>query len=101
MVNYMMIFLLSIFDSVNAIKKVWQRDYKWIHINLDIEEDIVYEIINEEYGSEKSALMHYEYDKKRKKLFLYSIGNGERIQFLCEDLNEVIIFWYIYHIYHS
>ena len=34
----------SIFDSVNAIKKVWQRDYKWIHINLDIEEDIVYEI---------------------------------------------------------
>ena len=35
--------------------------------------------------------MHYEYDKKRKKLFLYSIGNGERIQFLCEDLNEVII----------
>ena len=26
----------SIFDVVKSIKKVWQRDYKWIHINLDI-----------------------------------------------------------------
>ena len=75
---------LYVMEEDLLIKNIWWK------LKND-KEDIVYEIINEEYGSEKSALMHYEYDKKRKKLFLYSIGNGERIQFLCEDLNEVII----------
>ena len=91
----------KLYDDI-SIKRVISKEIELYVMEEDLliktydeikndKEDIVYEIINEEYGSEKSALMHYEYDKKRKKLFLYSIGNGERIQFLCEDLNEVII----------
>ena len=91
----------KLYDDI-SIKRVISKEIELYVMEEDLliktydeikndKEDIVYEIINEEYGSEKSALMHYEYDKKREKLFLYSIGNGERIQFLCEDLNEVII----------
>ena len=91
----------KLYDDI-SIKRVISKEIELYVMEEDLliktydeikndKEDIVYEIINEEYVSEKSALLHYEYDKKRKKLFLYSIGNGERIQFLCEDLNEVII----------
>lgn len=34
----------SIFNVIDSIKQVWQRDYKWVNINLEIKEDIVYEI---------------------------------------------------------
>ena len=81
----------KLYDDI-SIKRVISKEIELYVMEEDLliktydeikndKEDIVYEIINEEYGSEKSA----------KKLFLYSIGNGERIQFLCEDLNEVII----------
>ena len=38
-------------------------------------------IINEEYGSEKSALMHYEYDKKRKNYSCIPLVMGKEYNF--------------------
>lgn len=91
----------KVYDDI-SIKKVMSKEIELYIMEEELlikiydeiksdKESIVYEIINEEYGSERSSLMHYEYDKKTKKLFLYSIGNGEKIQFLCEDLNEITI----------
>lgn len=47
------------------------------------------EIIRAEYGDENNILMHYEHDKKRKKLYLYSIGNGRKVKCLSENLKEL------------
>ena len=91
----------KIYDDI-SIKKIINKEVNLyiIEENLliksydgikSVKENVICDIINDEYGVNHNVLMHYEYDKKRKKLFLYSIGNGERIQFLCEDLNEVII----------
>ena len=43
-------------------------------------EAIVGKIVKEEYGDENDILIHYEYDKKRKKLYLYSMGNGRKVK---------------------
>mgnify|MGYP006981061361 CR=1 FL=1 len=70
----------KLYDDI-SIKRVISKEIELYVMEEDLliktydeikndKEDIVYEIINEEYGSEKSALMHYEYDKKRKKFIL-------------------------------
>lgn len=34
----------SVADILYAVKKVWERDYAWIDVTVDMEEDIVYQI---------------------------------------------------------
>ncbi|WP_195987714.1 hypothetical protein [Clostridium sp. D53t1_180928_C8] len=45
-----------------------------------VKESIVGKIVKEEYGDENDILIHYEHDKKRKKLYLYSMGNGRKVK---------------------
>ena len=45
-----------------------------------VKESIVGKIVKEEYGDDNDILIHYEYDKKRKKLYLYSMGNGRKVK---------------------
>lgn len=52
-------------------------------------ESIVGKIVREEYGDENDILIHYEHDKKRKKLYLYSIGNGKKVKNI---VNEAKVF---------
>lgn len=91
----------KLYDDI-SIKKIIDKEIELyiIEENLlikaydgikNVKENVICEIINDEYGYKHNVLMHYEYDKKRKKLFLYSIGDVERIQFLCEGLSEVTI----------
>ena len=91
----------KIYDDI-SIKKIINKEVNLyiIEENLliksydgikSVKENVICDIINDEYGVNHNVLMHYEYDKKRKKLFLYSIGDVERIQFLCEGLSEVTI----------
>ena len=91
----------KIYDDI-SIKKIINKEVNLyiIEENLliksydgikSVKENVICDIINDEYGVNHNVLMHYEYDKKRKKLFLYSIGDVERIQFLCGGLSEVTI----------
>lgn len=43
-------------------------------------ESIIGKIVKEEYGDGNDILIHYEHDKKRKKLYLYSMGNGRKVK---------------------
>ena len=43
-------------------------------------ESVIEKIVREEYGDENDILIHYEHDKKRKKLYLYSMGNGRKVK---------------------
>lgn len=43
-------------------------------------ESIVGKIVKDEYGDENDILIHYEHDKKRKRLYLYSMGNGRKVK---------------------
>ena len=91
----------KIYDDI-SIKKIINKEVNLyiIEENLliksydgikSVKENVICDIINDEYGVNHNVLMYYEYDKKRKKLFLYSIGDVERIQFLCGGLSEVTI----------
>ena len=52
-------------------------------------EDIVGKIVREEYGDENDILIHYEHDKKRKKLYLYSMGNGKKVKNIINEAKVV------------
>lgn len=52
-------------------------------------EAIVEKIVKEEYGDESDILIHYEYDKKRKKLYLYSVGNGRKVKNIISEAKVV------------
>lgn len=67
--------LVKIFENIKTVK-----------------EKVVSEIIKAEYGDENNILMHYEYDKKRRILYLYSIGNGKKVKYISENLNELKVY---------
>lgn len=54
-----------------------------------VSESVVSKIVKEEYGDKINILMHYEHDRKRKKLYLYSIGNESRVKFISKSLKEL------------
>ena len=39
-------------------------------------ESIIEKIVKEEYGDKNDILIHYEHDKRRKKLYLYKMGRN-------------------------
>ena len=52
-------------------------------------ESIIEKIVKEEYGDKNDILIHYEHDKRRKKLYLYSMGNGKRVKSIINEDKEV------------
>ena len=54
-----------------------------------VSESVVSKIVKEEYGEKINILMHYEHDRKRKKLYLYSIGNESKVKFISKSLKEL------------
>lgn len=56
-----------------------------------VKEEFLKEIVEEEYSQEESILTHYEYDKKNKRLFLYSIGNGDKLISIARSAKSVTV----------
>ena len=54
-------------------------------------EAIIGKRVREEYGDENDILIHYEHDKKSKKLYLYSMGNGRKIKNIISEAKSVRI----------
>lgn len=52
-------------------------------------ESIIEKIVKEEYGDKNDILIHYEHDKRRKKLYLYSMGNGKRVKSIINEAKVV------------
>ena len=84
------IFKNNLYDEI-AIKSVIKKEIDLFIFEENIlikefenikkaKEAIVGKIVKEEYGDENDILIHYEYDKKRKKLYLYSVGNGRKVK---------------------
>lgn len=57
-----------------------------------VNENVVSKIVKDEFGDKINILMHYEHDRKRKKLYLYSIGNESKINFISKNLKEISVF---------
>ena len=84
------IFKNKLYDEV-AIKSVVKKEMDLFIFEENIlikkfenikkaKEAIVEKIVREEFGDENDILIHYEHDKKRKNLYLYSMGNGKRVK---------------------
>ena len=56
-----------------------------------VKEVVVEKIVKEEFGDENDILIHYEHDKIRKKLYLYSMGNGRRVKNIINDAKDLRI----------
>lgn len=54
-------------------------------------EAIIEKIVREEFGDENDILIHYEHDKKRKKLYLYSMGNGRKVKSIINEAKALRI----------
>ena len=54
-----------------------------------VKESIVSKIVKEEYGDENDILIHYEHDKKSKRLYLYSMGNGRKVKNLIVEAKAI------------
>ncbi len=52
-------------------------------------ESIIEKIVKEEYGDKNDILIHYDHDKRRKKLYLYSMGNGKRVKSIINEAKVV------------
>ncbi|WP_298127183.1 hypothetical protein [uncultured Clostridium sp.] len=52
-------------------------------------ESIIEKIVKDEYGDKNDILIHYEHDKRRKKLYLYSMGNGKRVKSIINEAKVV------------
>lgn len=84
------IFKNKLYDEI-AIKSVVKKEMDLFIFEENIlikkfenikkaKEAIVEKIVREEFGDENDILIHYEHDKKRKNLYLYSMGNGKRVK---------------------
>ena len=84
------IFKNKLYDEV-AIKSVVKKEMDLFIFEENIlikkfenikkpKEAIIEKIVREEFGDENDILIHYEHDKKRKKLYLYSMGNGRKVK---------------------
>ena len=93
------IFKNNLYDEI-AIKSVIKKEIDLFIFEENIlikefenikkaKEAIVEKIVKEEYGDESDILIHYEYDKKRKKLYLYSVGNGRKVKNIISEAKVV------------
>jgi len=95
------IFKNRLYDEV-AIKSVVKKEIDLFIFEENIlikefenikkdKEAVVEKIVREEFGDENDILIHYEHDKKRKKLYLYSMGNGRRVKNIINDAKDLRI----------
>lgn len=93
------IFKNKLYDEI-AIKSVVKKEIDLFIFEENIlikefenikkaKEDIVGKIVREEYGDENDIMIHYEHDKKRKKLYLYSMGNGKKVKNIINEAKVV------------
>lgn len=93
------IFKNKIYDEI-AIKSVVKKEMDLFIFEENIlikkfenikkpKEAIVEKIVREEFGDENDILIHYVHDKKRKNLYLYSMGNGRKVKNI---INEAKVF---------
>ncbi|WP_195468054.1 hypothetical protein [Clostridium sp. D43t1_170807_H7] len=93
------IFKNKLYDEI-AIKSVVKKEINLFIFEENIlikefenikkaKEDIVGKIVREEYGDENDIMIHYEHDKKRKKLYLYSMGNGKKVKNIINEAKVV------------
>ncbi|MDU2122054.1 MAG: hypothetical protein E7E64_05905 [Clostridium celatum] len=84
------IFKNKLYDEI-AIKSVVKKEMDLFIFEENIlikkfenikkaKEAIIEKIVKEEFGNENDILIHYEHDKKRKNLYLYSMGNGRKVK---------------------
>lgn len=87
------------YDEI-AIKKIIKKEIDLFIIEENIlvktfeninkiNESVVSKIVKDEFGDRINILMHYEHDRKRKKLYLYSIGNESKVNFISKSLKEL------------
>lgn len=95
------IFKNRLYDEV-AIKSVVKKEIDLFIFEENIlikefenikkdKEAVVEKIVREEFGDENDILIHYEHDKKRKKLYLYSMGNGRRVKNIINEAKDLRI----------
>lgn len=95
------IFKNKLYDEI-AIKSVVKKEIDLFIFEENIlikefenikkaKEAIIGKIVREEYGDENDILIHYEHDKKSKKLYLYSMGNGRKIKNIISEAKSVRI----------
>lgn len=95
------IFKNKLYDEI-AIKSVVKKEIDLFIFEENIlikefenikkdKEAVVEKIVREEFGDENDILIHYEHDKKRKKLYLYSMGNGRRVKNIINDAKDLRI----------
>ena len=93
------IFKNKLYDEI-AIKSVVKKEIDLFIFEENIlikefenikkaKEYIVGKIVREEYGDENDIMIHYEHDKKRKKLYLYSMGNGKKVKNIINEAKVV------------
>lgn len=95
------IFKNKLYDEI-AIKSVVKKEIDLFIFEENIlikefenikkdKEAVVEKIVREEFGDENDILIHYEHDKKRKKLYLYSMGNGRRVKNIINEAKDLRI----------
>ncbi|MDU4882851.1 hypothetical protein [uncultured Clostridium sp.] len=95
------IFKNKLYDEV-AIKRVVKKEMDLFIFEENIlikkfknikkpKEAIIEKIVREEFGDENDILIHYEHDKKRKKLYLYSMGNGRKVKNIVNEAKVIRI----------
>lgn len=95
------IFKNKLYDEV-AIKSVVKKEMDLFIFEENIlikkfenikkpKEAIIEKIVREESGDENDILIHYEHDKKRKKLYLYSMGNGRKVKNIVNEAKVIRI----------
>ena len=95
------IFKNKLYDEI-AIKSVVKKEIDLFIFEENIlikefenikkdKEAVVEKIVREEFGDENDILIHYEHDKIRKKLYLYSMGNGRRVKNIINEAKDLRI----------
>lgn len=56
-----------------------------------LDDEYIEKIVNSEYEIDSDILMHYEYNKRLKELYLYSIRNGNKIKRVAKNANIMTV----------
>ncbi|MBW6410932.1 hypothetical protein [Clostridium weizhouense] len=93
-----------LFNEFRDVKNLLSKNREFIimeeelyarHFNESIRGKHIYEFIetklNNEFHKNDDILYHYEYDKNRKIVSIYSIKGGKRLEILSEEANNILI----------
>ncbi|GAA0075944.1 hypothetical protein UT300005_03220 [Clostridium sp. CTA-5] len=93
-----------LFNEFRDIKNLLSKNREFIimqeelyarHFSESIRGKHIYEFIetklNNEFNKNNDILYHYEYDKNKKVISIYSIKGGKRLEILSEEANNILI----------